>query len=381
MVSIMEMGLAANKIAEGVMWLIDALNKGIGNYGVAVICFTLILKLAMSPFDVWQKVVMTKNNRAMERMKPQLEKLQQQYAGNKELYSQKQMELYRKEKYSMLGSCLPSIISLVIFFMVFSGFNGMVKQYNINMYKDLSSSYYSTYETQRAAAYTAEYNRLINDGKSETEADESATIVAKETATTTAQNAVVSLFDDKYKKEIKFMWVNNVFMPDSWKNPIPVYETFVGKGIGNLDIDTNSIEHGNPTEYGEVMAPLIAKYNQVKRNGKSGSRWNGFMLLPIITGLITFASTKLMKQTQPPQPPTANGSGKDMQNAMQANMKMMQWFMPILLAVFALLYSTAFTVYMVISNLFSTVFQLIYNACVKVNDKRNEEKRLESTFK
>ena len=221
MVSIMEMGLAANKIAEGVMWLIDALNKGIGNYGVAVICFTLILKLAMSPFDVWQKVVMTKNNRAMERMKPQLEKLQQQYAGNKELYSQKQMELYRKEKYSMLGSCLPSIISLVIFFMVFSGFNGMVKQYNINMYKDLSSSYYSTYETQRAAAYTAEYNRLINDGKSETEADEAATIVAKETATTAAQNTVVSLFDDKYKKEIKFMWVNNVFMPDSWKNPIP----------------------------------------------------------------------------------------------------------------------------------------------------------------
>ena len=135
------------------------------------------------------------------------------------------------------------------------------------------------------------------------------------------------------------------------------------------------------TEYEEVMNPLIAKYNEVKRNGKSGSRWNGFMLLPIITGLITFASTKLMKQTQPPQPPTANGSGKDMQNAMQANMKMMQWFMPIMLAVFALLYSTAFTVYMVISNLFSTVFQLIYNACVKVNDKRNEEKRLESTFK
>lgn len=198
----MEMGLAANKIAEGVMWLIDALNKGIGNYGVAVICFTLILKLAMSPFDVWQKVVMTKNNRAMERMKPQLEKLQQQYAGNKELYSQKQMELYRKEKYSMLGSCLPSIISLVIFFMVFSGFNGMVKQYNINMYKDLSSSYYSTYETQYAAVYKTEYDKLHNiEGKSETEADEAATIVAKETATTAAQNAIVSLFDDKYKKK------------------------------------------------------------------------------------------------------------------------------------------------------------------------------------
>lgn len=381
MVGIMELGLAANKIAEGVMWLIDALNKGIGNYGVAVICFTLILKLVMSPFDVWQKVVMTKNNRAMERMKPQLEKLQQQYAGNKELYSQKQMELYRKEKYSMLGSCLPSIISLVIFFMVFSGFNGMVKQYNINMYKELSSTYFSTYETQRAAVYASEYDRLIAEGKEEQIAKDTASVSAKESATTAAQTAVVDNFESKYKNEIKFMWVNNVFMPDSWKNPIPDYETFIGSGIGKLGIDTASIEHGNNTEYDEVMSPLIAKYNDVKRNGKSGSRWNGFMLLPIITGLITFASTKLMKQNQPPQAPTAGANGKDMQNAMQANMKMMQWFMPIMLAVFALLYSTAFTVYMVISNLFSTVFQLIYNACVKVNDKRNEEKRLQTTFK
>ncbi len=375
----MELGLSANKIAEGVMWLIDALNKGIGNYGVAVICFTLILKLAMSPFDVWQKVVMTKNNRAMERMKPQLEKLQQQYAGNKELYSQKQMELYRKEKYSMLGSCLPSIISLVIFFMVFSGFNGMVKQYNVNMYKDLSTTYFSTYEAQKSTIYTAEYDRLIGEGKSEQEAKDSAKIIASEKATPIAQADVLKKFEEKYKNEIKFMWVNNVFMPDSWKNPIPDRSTFTENGMGKLGIDISSVEHGN--EYDTVMEPLIAKYNNVKRNGKSGSRWNGFMLLPIITGLITFASTKLMKQTQPPQPPTAGGNGKDMQNAMQANMKMMQWFMPIMLAVFALLYSTAFTVYMVISNLFSTVFQLIYNACVKVNDKRHEEQRLESTFK
>ena len=57
------------------------------------------------------------------------------------------------------------------------------------------------------------------------------------------------------------MWVNNVFMPDSWKNPIPDYETFIGNGIGKLGIDTASIEHGNRTEYEEVMNPLIAKYN------------------------------------------------------------------------------------------------------------------------
>ncbi len=372
----MEMGLLANKLAEGVMWLIDALNKGIGNYGVAVICFTLILKIAMSPFDVWQKVVMTKNNRAMERMKPQLEKLQQQYAGNKELYSQKQMELYRKEKYSMLGSCLPSIISLVIFFLIFAGFNGMVKQYNIDMYTNLSDTYYAVYDDTKAT----EEARLETEIADENERS----IVAKNVATEKAQEAVLNVFDEKYKGEIKFLWINNVFMPDSWKQPIPDYETFIGNGIGKLGIDGAVIKNG-ATGYDEVMSPIIAKYNDVKRNGKEGRRWNGFMLLPIITGLITFASTKLMKQNQPPVPASANGqngqNGQDMQAAMQTNMKVMQWFMPIMLSVFALLYSTAFTIYMVISNIFSTIFQLIYNACVKHNDKRREEKRLETTFK
>src|SRR5574344_919233 len=225
MVSIMEMGRAANKIAEGVMWLIDALNKGIGNYGVAVICFTLILKVAMSPLDVWQKVVMTKNNRAMERMKPQLEKLQKQYGGNKELYSQKQMELYRKEKYSMLGSCLPSIISMVIFFLVFAGFNGMIKQFNENMYLSMSDAYHTTYEV--------------------TVGDESAKSAA-------AEQAVLDRYESDFKKQTRFLWVKNVSMPDSWKRPIPDYETFVGTGIGKLGISSDNIIDG-ASGYEKVM--------------------------------------------------------------------------------------------------------------------------------
>jgi 60Kd inner membrane protein. len=70
-----------------------------------------------------------------------------------------------------------------------------------------------------------------------------------------------------------------------------------------------------------------------------------------------------------------------MQGAMQANMKMMQYFMPIMLGVFAVLYSTAFTIYMVVSNIFTTVFQLIYNIVAKKHDKDAEDARLSSTFK
>lgn len=356
MVSIMDLALSANKIAEGVMWLINAIFESVGNYGVAVILFTLILKAVMSPLDIWQKIVMTKNNRAMERMKPQLEKLQKQYAGNKELYSQKQMELYRKEKYSMLGSCLPMIITMVIFFMVFSGFNGMIRDYNKNMFDNMQTAYEEAYDQKYSAT-----------------ADETQ-------ATAAAESAVLKKYDSDYKNQIKFIWVKNVFMPDSWKRPIPDYETFTGSGIGKLNI-TTEIKDGK-TGYEKVMGVLITNYND--NNGDGAQKgWNGWMLLPVIAALITFASTKLMKQVQPPVP-TANPNsegGDNMQNAMQTNMKMMQYFMPIMLGVLALLYSTAFTIYMIISNVFSTVFQLFYNFAVKKNDKKREEKRLETTYK
>lgn len=347
-----------NKIGQAVMWLIDFLFEGVGNWGVAVILFTLILRAVMSPLDVWQKVVMTRNNRAMERMKPQLEKLQKQYGGNRELYSQKQMELYRKEKYSMLGGCLPMIVSMVIFFMVFAGFNGMIKQYNADMFEKMQTEYNVAFKAAR-------------DGGESTE-----------DATAAAQDAVLRKYDAEYKKQIRFLWVKNVFMPDSWKRPVPDYETFIGSGIGKLSITEVDIEDG-VTGYDKVMGVLTDKYNDVNRDGKKKA-WNGLMLLPILAGLLTFASTKLMQVAQPPPPApprTGDGKGETAQNAVQTNMKMMQYFMPIMLGVLALLYSTAFTIYMLVSNIFSTVFQLIYNFAVKRNDKKREDERLSTTYK
>lgn len=348
MVNLVNIALSAseaNFIAKGVMELISWLS-GVGNYGVAVILFTLILKTALSPLDVWQKVVMTRNNRAMERMKPQLEKLQKQYGANKELYSQKQMELYRKEKYSMLGACLPTILTLVIFIMVFSGFNGMISIQNENLFWDMKG------------AYDTAYSETIGDADVKAAA---------------AEQAVLDKYETDYEKQNSFLWVQNVFMPDSWKKPIPNYETFIGTGIGKLRISVEKLGDNPQDTYERVMAPLQEKYNS-KRGG-----WNGLLLLPVISILISFASQKLMKQVQPPAPPSANG--QDMQGAMQANMKMMQYFMPIMLGVFAVLYSTAFTIYMVVSNIFTTLFQLFYNMVAKRNDKRAEEKRLATTYK
>ena len=110
-----------NFIGDIIRWLVE----GVGITAIGIILFTLILKTIVLPLDVFSKYKTKKQSLIMERMRPQMEKLQKQYANDKNMYNQKVMELYKKNGYSMLGICLPTIVSLVIFMVVFSQFFGI----------------------------------------------------------------------------------------------------------------------------------------------------------------------------------------------------------------------------------------------------------------
>ncbi|MEG1520449.1 MAG: hypothetical protein RR458_05625, partial [Clostridia bacterium] len=56
------------------------LNSSVANVGIAIILFTLIIKVIFLPLDYWSRAGMKKNQILMEKMRPQLEKLQKQYA-------------------------------------------------------------------------------------------------------------------------------------------------------------------------------------------------------------------------------------------------------------------------------------------------------------
>ncbi|MGN1235478.1 MAG: YidC/Oxa1 family membrane protein insertase, partial [Christensenellaceae bacterium] len=103
--------------------LILKLIEGVGIVGVGIIVFTLILKAITLPLDIYQKVSSRKQSLKMKQMRPQLEKLQKQYANDQQTYSRKMMELYKQNHYSMFGACLPSIIMMVVFIVVFGQFN------------------------------------------------------------------------------------------------------------------------------------------------------------------------------------------------------------------------------------------------------------------
>ena len=120
------------------------------NYGWRVLLFTLCLKILLSPLDIYQRYKARKNQKITEQLKPQMEKLAKQYPDKTEL-SRKQMELNKKAGISYMSSCLPAILTLVIFITLLTGMNKISAYINYRDYAQL----YDTYVTSIDATDTA----------------------------------------------------------------------------------------------------------------------------------------------------------------------------------------------------------------------------------
>ncbi len=128
---------ALNWIGRIIQWLIESSQS----IGLGIILFTLIIKLVTLPLDIISRTSMKKNNLKMASMREKLEKLQRQYANNKELYNKKIQALYRKEGFSPFASCLPTLITLIFFIVVINQFSTYSNYTNLEMFNKMSDSY------------------------------------------------------------------------------------------------------------------------------------------------------------------------------------------------------------------------------------------------
>ncbi len=129
--------ISLNGIGKIIRWLIG----GVGSVGVGIILFSLLLKLIVMPFDIYQRVSMRKQNIKMKENQAKMEKLQKQYANDKEMYNKKLMEMYKANGISMFSSCLPMILSLVIFIVAINAFNAYSQYAAIENYNHMVSAY------------------------------------------------------------------------------------------------------------------------------------------------------------------------------------------------------------------------------------------------
>ena len=356
-------------MAKYMITINNALGGGVASFGWTVVLFTVILRLILSPLDIWQKDISRRNNKAMERMKPQLEALQARYADDKQRLQQEQMALYKKEKYSTMGMCLPTIVTFVVFFVVFAGFRQMVGYQFAKDYKECVKAYNTSIAEQIEANKDADYIVDNGDGKwdiddvAKTESGADFYAAAKKNA----QHAVYNVYYSEDQVTIRsFLWIKNIFVSDNWAQAVPDFATVTGqKGMATSKLTGITID-----EYNDVMADVLGTGGY----GKDG-KWNGLLILPILSIALSFLSTKLLSgsQAQPPAPPQdAQGEGAEKAKSQQQTMKMMQYVMPIMMGVFALFYSGAFALYMFTSSLCAILFQLTYNLIAKLVDKSRE---------
>ena len=96
-------------------YILNIINNFVNNYGLAIILFTVVIKLLMLPLSIKQQRTMKKSSKIQEEIKI----LQFKYKNDPEKLNREMMDLYKKENMSPFSGCLSAIAQIIILFAVF----------------------------------------------------------------------------------------------------------------------------------------------------------------------------------------------------------------------------------------------------------------------
>ena len=96
-------------------YVLKLLYNVVGNYGWAIILFSVLVKILMLPISIKQQKTMKKN----EKIQSELKQIQFKYKNEPEKLNQEMMSLYKREGMSPFSGCLSSIVQIILLFSVF----------------------------------------------------------------------------------------------------------------------------------------------------------------------------------------------------------------------------------------------------------------------
>ncbi len=98
-------------LCKPLFWLLDFINKGVHNWGLAIILVTLLIKLVFYRLSASSYKSMAR----MRKVQPKMMTLRERYADDKQKLNQAMWDLYKKEEINPLGGCLPILIQMPVF--------------------------------------------------------------------------------------------------------------------------------------------------------------------------------------------------------------------------------------------------------------------------
>jgi membrane protein insertase Oxa1/YidC/SpoIIIJ len=355
-----------------------------------------------------------------------MQKLQKQYANDKNMYNQKVMEMYKENGISMFSSCLPMILSLVIFIVAINAFNAYAQYANVQNYnlmvdaynakiesycpeltaenvafgedtitiKDGSYIYYTVGNTNKYTAYNEDVKKSIVNAKEKrfyvnkeaVLADEK--LMAEITPLVVDNNvnkamydyfvnqsklAVVDSYNEKVTKNTGFLWIKNIWATDAtYKHPVLTYTEFETEARREeFKVNGEKISFSGVSKY--TNAYTKDAYEMItEKLAPQKAQANGYYILIALSIATILVQQLVMMRSQKEQ---QKFSSVDGQGASQQ--KMMLIVMTVMFAIFSFMYSSAFSIYMITSNIFSLLSTIIINKLVDVHMAKKEAQAVE----
>ncbi len=116
-----------SSIAPAILWLLQMFYGLVGNYGIAIILLTVLVKAAVFPIMRTSQLKMATYQAKMAVVKPQLDAINKKYADDPQKKNQATMEIYKKHRLSPpIGGCLPMFLQMPIFIGLFQALRSSI---------------------------------------------------------------------------------------------------------------------------------------------------------------------------------------------------------------------------------------------------------------
>ena len=349
-------------VGKLVMWMYN----WIGSYGWTVVVFTVFLKILMLPLDIWQRYSTRKSTLKQKKVQPLLDNIDKRYGANTQRANEEKQKLLKKQGISVASACLPMIVTMVVFFLMFAGLREFSYYKNIQTFNSLTKAYYSTIEEQVQLAggevleaYQFEYDKTkaslnISDNDVRivlAQIDGVNNLDGKGFDTQLAQWR--ALAKEAIQKEYKnhqdsWLWIHNISQPDTWAKVMPEFSS----GENNFATCVNTEAFASAEKTYNIIRNAVMEMDDISY-GKNGS-WNGLMILPLMSVALSFLSMWISQRME-----RKTRSGEVVQNQQQAaQSKTMMIMMPLMMAWFGFMYTGSFAIYMVV-NYFLSIFSTV----------------------
>ena len=351
--------------------LINWIKSSVGNLGWTIILVTVFIKLVTTPLDFWVKFNTKKQTLIQQKCSPQVAKLQKKFGNDRQTLQVQSQALYKREGLDMRSGCIVMLINTILSFVIFITFYNDLRKVSayeaIHQYEQIETTYYSEFigastsdefETKEdVISWYATYNEMPEGDAKLAEYNRVKPAIEKAEAAATD-------FWKNNKSRSSWLWVQNIWVADSTAKAFPTYNGLVSiaKNTGYTPyVKDNIVE----ADYDRIA--VVISDNAPRQN-------NGYFILPIIAGVVTFLSQYITELHTRLKNKKANKIAKDANPTATSTLKVMKIVMPAIMVVFTLSTSASFGLYILASNVATMAFGEITTFII---DLMTKKKRLE----